>query len=196
MQKIDPESIMDQTVLAVGGCCVRDLIGHNPSFDNADYLFQRDSIIAELKSLEKDFLGDPTVHEKMHVLYNRWVDDGKNVPLIYGEGILRTDEIPVECARELLSIFKDRLESGVLRKANRQIRETKEKLNYPDALGLLLLSNEGNFAFDPPMMAHILYHALGAKFSSPHEILEFQVARIMVQMRDLSFPDFVAIFQI
>ncbi len=173
MQLLDPEPLMDEAIRAAGGRCVRELVGANPSFDNADYLFPIDNVVAELKSLEKDFLRDPTVGEKMHVLYNRWVDEGKDVPIMYGEGILRTDQLPIECARELIGIFKDRLEGTVLRKANRQIRETKEQLNYPDAMGLLLLSNEGNFAFDPAMMAHVLYHSLRAKFSSIEHVIFF-----------------------
>jgi hypothetical protein len=154
---------MDQAVCAAGGRCVRDLVGCNVSFKNADYLFPSDNVVAELKSLEKDLLSDPSVGEKMHVLYNDWINKGYDVPIIFGEGILRTDQIPAECAQEVIRIFKSRLESAVLRRANRQIRETKTNLDYPSALGLLLLSNEGNFVFDPAMMAHALYHALDAK---------------------------------
>jgi hypothetical protein len=58
-----------------------------------------------------------------------------------------------------------------LRKANRQIRETKENLNRPEALGLLLLSNDGNLAFDPAMVAHVLYHSLASKFSSIEHVI-------------------------
>ena len=117
---------MDQAVCAAGGRCVRDLVGPNPSFKNADYLFPSDNVVAELKSLEKDLLSDPTVGEKMHVLYNDWIDKGNDVPIIFGEGILRTDQIPVECNQEVIRIFKSRLESAVLRRANHQIRDTKK----------------------------------------------------------------------
>jgi hypothetical protein len=82
MGAVDPEALMDQAVRAAGGCCVRDLVGPNPCFENADYLFQGDNIVAEFKSLEKDFLSDRTVSEKIHILYNRWVQEGKDVPLI------------------------------------------------------------------------------------------------------------------
>ena len=173
MQALDPEPLMDEAIRAAGGRCIRELVGANPPFDNADYLLESDNVIAELKSLEKDFLSDPTVSEKMHGLYNQWVDDGKDVSIMYGEGILQTDQLPIECARELIAIFKDRLEGTVLRKANRQIRETKQHLNHKNALGLLLLSNEGNFAFDPEMVAHVLLHSLGAKYSSLEHVILF-----------------------
>jgi len=172
--------LMDAAVRATGGQRIRELVGVNPSFDNADYLFPKDNVIAELKSLEKDFLSDSAVGEKMRELYNRWVDEGKDVPSIYGAGVLQTDQIPVECARELINIFKDKLESRVLRKANRQIRDTKENLNRPEALGLLLISNEGNFAFDPAMVAHVLFHSLRSKFSSIEHVIFFS-ANLRVQ---------------
>ena len=173
MQRIDSEKLMDEVVRAIDGRRVREIVGDNPPFDNADYLWTKDDIVSEMKNLEKDFFSDPAISDGMLKMYNRWVDEGKDVPLMYGEGLLRTDQLPIECARELISIFKDKLESAVLRKANRQIRETKVNLNYPDAVGLLLLSNEGNFAFDPAMIVHVLFHALGSKFSSIEHVIFF-----------------------
>jgi hypothetical protein len=173
MQSLDPEALMDDAIRVAGGRRVRELVGPSPPFDNADYLFPSDNVVAELKSFEKDFLSDSTVTEKMHILYNRWFNEGRGIPFILGSGVLRTDQLPLECARELVGIFKDRIESTVLRKANRQIRETKENLNRPDSVGLLLLSNEGNFALDPAMMAHVLFHSLRAKYSSIEHVILF-----------------------
>ena len=171
MKPIDAEEVMDDAVLAAGGQRVSDVVGLNPPFDNADYVFSNDGIIAEMKSLEKDFLSDSAVTLKMHKLYNRWVDEGKDVPIIYGNGVIRTDQLLLECARELVALFKDKLEGGVLRKANRQIRETRTNLNVPDALGLLLISNEGNFVFDPAMLTHMLLHSLRVKYSSIEHVI-------------------------
>jgi hypothetical protein len=179
MERIDSERLMDEVVCTVGGQRVREIVGDNPPFDNADYLWMKDRIVSEMKNLEKDFLIDPAVSDKMHEMYKCWLDEGKDVPINYGEGILRTDQIPVESARELIGIFKGKLESGVLRKANRQIRETKKNLGYPDALGLLLISN-GNFTFDPAMVAHVLFHSLGSKFSSIEHVILFS-ANLRVQ---------------
>src|SRR5437899_7806865 len=110
MQPLDPESLMDQAIRAAGGQRITELVGVNPSFDNADYVFPKDNIVAELKSLEKDFLSDPAVADKMHELYNRWLDEGNEVPIMYGRGVLRTDQLPIECARELIGIFKNKFE--------------------------------------------------------------------------------------
>jgi hypothetical protein len=113
---------------------------------------------------------------------------------MYGGGILRTDQLPRECARELVAIFKDRIERTLLRKANLQIKETKKELDHPNTVGLLLLSNEGNFAFDPAMMAHVLYHSFGAKFSSIEHVIFFS-ANLEVEnpATKLSGPRFISI---
>jgi hypothetical protein len=171
MNPIDAEQVMNEAVSAAGGRRVSDIVGLNPPFDNADYLFPADGIVAEMKSLEKDFLSDPATELGMHELYNRWVQEGKPVPLIYGRGVIRIDQVPLECARQLIALFKNKLESGVLRKANRQIRETRSNLNFPDALGLLLISNEGNFVFDPATLTHMLLHSLRAKYSSIDHVI-------------------------
>lgn len=194
MKPLNPESLMDQCVRAADGVCVRDLVGANPTFDNADYLFRNDDVVAELKSLEKDFLSDPTVHEKMHLLYNRWVNEGKEVPLIYGMGPLRTDQLPLECAREIVGIFKNRLERTAFQKANTQLRETRKHLKCSNALGLLLLSNEGNFALDPAMMAHVLFHSMRAKYSSIEHVIYFSANLVTnIPGTTLSAPPFASI---
>ena len=51
MPILDPEPLMDQAVRAARGRCVRELVGANPSFNNADYVFPTDNIVAELKEL-------------------------------------------------------------------------------------------------------------------------------------------------
>src|SRR5213596_1464975 len=99
MDPIDTEQVMNEAVSAAGGRRVSDIVGLNPPFDNADYLFPADGIVAEMKSLEKDFLSDPATELGMHELYNGWVQEGKPVPLIYGRGVLNTDQLPLECAR-------------------------------------------------------------------------------------------------
>src|SRR5439155_22155369 len=55
----------------------------------------------------------------------------------------------------------------------------------PEALGLLLLSNEGNFAFDPAMVTHVLFHSLGSKFSSIEHVIFFS-ANLKVQTASLA----------
>jgi hypothetical protein len=99
MQRIDSEQWMNEVIRSVGGQRICELVGANPSFDNADYLFLNDDVVAELKTLHKDFLSDPAVSDRMHEMYNRWLNEGKDVLIMYGEGVLRTSITSRVCAR-------------------------------------------------------------------------------------------------
>lgn len=159
----DSEELFDQCVRMAGGVRVKEIVGASPSFRNADYLFESDGVVGEHKSLQKDFLTDEATEEKICELYNKWFQEGK-VGLAYGRVIIRTDQLPSDCALELISLFKKRLRRR-LAKANKQIALVKERLGYSDALGILFLSNEGNFTLDPAMTANLLYHSLKSDFS-------------------------------
>jgi hypothetical protein len=172
---IDSETILNICVAASGGVRVSSIVGSGPPFASADYWFQADNVVAELKSLQKDFLSDAATDEKMHVLYNDWVSTDKVNPG-YGISEIWTDQLPPECARELINVFRVPFETGILKKANRQIRETKEHLNRSDALGLLFLANDGNSALDPEMTIYILHHALKTKFSHIDHVIYFSAS--------------------
>jgi hypothetical protein len=165
----DSEKLFDQCVSAAGGARVQEIVGRSPNFDNADYFFRADNVVAEFKSLQKDFLTAPDVTRKMHHLFNEWAASGKVQPQ-YGEAIIWTDRLPLECARQLIGLFKNPLEQP-LKKANKQIAQTKQHLQCSEAIGLLILSNDGNYALDPEMTAHVLYHSLKEKYFSVEHVL-------------------------
>ncbi len=157
------EELFDECVRMAGGVRVKEIVGASPSFDNADYLFKSDKVVGEHKSLQKDFLTNRATEENMHELYNNWFQEGKVGPA-YGRVIIRTDQLPSDCAWELISLFKKPLRRR-LAKANKQIALIKERLGYSEALGVLFLSNDGNFTLDPAMTAHLLHHSLNSDFS-------------------------------
>lgn len=163
------EKLFESCVPAAGGQRVSTLVGVSPEFDNADFIFDGDDVIAEAKSLQKDFLSDPATEEKMHRLLNQWMNQG-TVPLAYGRVTISTQQLSTANARELIDLFKEPLGQR-LKKANRQIKLIREKLNRPNALGLLLLSNESNMALDPEMTVYILRHLLSTKFSAIEHVI-------------------------
>jgi hypothetical protein len=86
----DSEKILDACVHASGGVRVSSIAGRAPKFESADYRFDSENVVAELKSFQKDFLSDPVKKEKMHLLFDDWVRAGKVVPQ-YGIADIRTD---------------------------------------------------------------------------------------------------------
>src|SRR5713101_1016307 len=101
----DSEQLFDECVQKCGGIRVTKIIGNAPSFENADYYFGAEDVVAELKSLQKDFLAAPETEQRMHVLFNKWVDEGK-IPPGYGQLVIKTDELPKICAEELFDVFR------------------------------------------------------------------------------------------
>ena len=67
MKLIDIEKEFDNFVPEVGGQRVDELIGKSPNFDNADYVFDDDKIVAELKCLQENKLNDANLNKKIRV---------------------------------------------------------------------------------------------------------------------------------
>jgi hypothetical protein len=108
----------------------------------ADYLFSKHHIIAELKCLMED--QTKAMDEKVAQAVRDWWRNGGKIPVGYDSSQpLEIATAPKEIADRWLEILKAPIENFI-RDANRQIRETKKRLNMPDAKGLLLVFNQGN----------------------------------------------------
>jgi hypothetical protein len=176
----DSEQLFDETVKKCGGIRVTEIVAKVPSFENADYYFDARGVVAELKSLQKDFLTAAETERRMHQLFNKWVDEGK-VPPAYGRLVIKTDELPTSCADELFDVFRIPLER-ILRKGERQIVATKKALKCPDALGLLCLANDGNLALDPQTSVYLLKRCLENAFPAIEHVLLFS-ANLMTNIK-------------
>ena len=161
---LNSEDLLNQCVRKMGGQRVDEIVGSSPAFSNADYFFDQANIVAETKAFEKDFLTAKDVQEKLHRLNLKWMEAGK-VPIVYGQRRITTDQLPKECVYELIDVFRQPLKEH-LQKANGQIKEVRRRFNRPDALGLVLLSNEGNYALDPEMTLYCLHHLLKSQLTA------------------------------
>jgi hypothetical protein len=115
------------------------------SEETADYLFRCESVIAELKTLEKDAL--PEHVRKLGTLVASWQRRGSI--RCYGHVMLDLQTVPLDVQREWLHLVESPIE-GRIRKANAQIRSTKERFQMPGAQGLLLIANDGNLLHTEP----------------------------------------------
>src|SRR5882757_5154499 len=107
----------------------------------ADYFFRKQNIVAELKCLMID--QTEAMNSKLTPVVLAWIKEHGQPPPGYDGEYLKIGEAPKEISDVWLDILKTPLE-GVVKDANRQIRDTKERLNTPDAKGLLLVFNQGN----------------------------------------------------
>jgi hypothetical protein len=174
--RIDIEREFANCVRKIGGEVLVDRFGPSPVFENADYAFPQDGVIAELKCLERDTRTEPTFKQRVSALHMQWIREGKVPPLPYGGGTWRvnTRNLPRECAVQIENILTKRLQR-VVEKANSQIKRTKEVLGLPDAKGLLLLANDGDMIFELGGVLHSLHRVLHGKFRQISSIVYFTV---------------------
>lgn len=112
---------------------------------NADFFFSQDNVVAELKTLQED-----ARQEYATKLRERAADwQRRRLMLIYGTVSISLQTVPQVCQLEWLGILQPPIEN-IIRKANRQIRSTKQSKKCTDAKGLLLIANDGNFLHTSP----------------------------------------------
>ena len=83
-----------------------------------------------------------------------------------------TDNLPPQCVEETLQVFRKPIHKA-LTDANRQIKETKAYFNTPNARGLLILANDGNFSLNPNLSVHIIARLLSSHFSAIESFIYF-----------------------
>lgn len=149
--------------------------------------FRKPTWLGELKCLTEDPLAKLTFAENLSKLYASWVKQSLVPPLKADRTNINLADLPVRCAREFIEPIKKRLEASSIKKANRQIRETKKQLGAPTAKGLLLLVNDGNYLLPPNMMAHLLGRILNGQHSSISTVIYFS-ANMNVDVPGVSKP--------
>ncbi len=175
VELIDVESEFDKCVESIGGQRLSQLVGSSPNFNNADYLFCNHKVVAELKTLEEDKGKDEKFRTKIHELFNVYLNEGKTDLLIYGEVEVNANDISKDFGMEIMELFRRPIQ-GVIKKANKQIRQTKEHLGLTDHYGLLLLVNDGHKMLNPDQLKWILANTLKRNsYSSIDAILFFTV---------------------
>lgn len=172
--RIDVTKEMDRFVKSFGGQVGLDLFGPNPDFSNADYVFPQDKVVAELKCLTDDKSADEDLQKKLEELFESAIQRGFIPDPGPGRHILETKGTPLQFQREVYAVISRSIIRR-LSKANKQIKETKARLNLPEARGLLLLCNDGNFRLEPAQWVHAVRVALGNDFSSINSVVQFTV---------------------
>jgi hypothetical protein len=165
---------MNRFVREFGGQLVLDVVGPNPSFANADYWFDRENVVAELKCLSEDKSQDPRQRAAIQKLFDSFVDSGR-IP-DPGVGLFRveTKDCPAEFQRGVYKILARPMKRR-LDKANRQIKVTRRKLGREDAYGLVLLANDGDYRLEPAQFRQAVEFALGTDFSAIEGLVLFTV---------------------
>lgn len=160
-------------VRSVNGSIVEDLIPQPRQFQNADFLFADDSVVAELKEIETEFSLSPSFEKGFDQLMQRLVEEQPDwrPTLFGGDGIY-----PDWFHREFIRIFRPPL-SRILKKANSQIKETKAKFSISSPTGVLLLVNDGFTSISPFLIRALACDILSNSYSSIDALVYLTVNR-------------------
>jgi arsenate reductase-like glutaredoxin family protein len=137
------EEVFARFVRSIGG----EVLAPSSEEERADYLFREEKVVIELKTLEEDKRVEHA--QKLGGLTTGWARSG-HVRTI-GRTIVNLQNMHPEPQREWLNLLEAPIER-IIRKANSQIRSTKNRENLPDAEGLLLILNDGNLLHTAPIV--------------------------------------------
>lgn len=159
--KIDVDKEMALAVKDVGGEVLDEVLKGQRSFANADYLFRADNVIAELKRCEETIIYDEDFIQKVSALHaefsEKWRREGRpDVPMVLGSRVrINVHEYPEEFQFAFSRLLQDRLATS-LKKANAQIKETRDHFAVQDARGLLLFCVDGNTGLTLEGFLHVI----------------------------------------
>ena len=166
---IDVERAFAEFVPTFGGRLVDSMVGKSPAFANADYLFDKDGIVVELKRLVDDKSEDVALQNRIQAKFDTWMDDG-TIPLVYGRVRIESKSLPLACQRELIDLYKPPLQRRII-KANKQIKTTMQHLRLSNHKGVLLLVNDGNYAIESNAVLYLVGRVLGKNFRHINSVL-------------------------
>ena len=152
--RFDTEETFAAAIKRCGGVAVAETLTTR-SFDNADFYFPDANTIIELKCLTENGFAKQTYRDWMEDRYIDWVKRGlaprRKPPFAFD-----LQQLPRECYEEVLRKIVTQLERNFVRKANRQIRETRHHFGMPQAHGVLAIANDGDLSL-PPLYVQTRY---------------------------------------
>ena len=168
--KIDIEKEFHHIVRDMGGIVLSDVLPKSPSFNNADYVFHDQKIVAELECLEEDKYGDPSTARRIFLLWGQWRTKGwVTGPL---PRVITSETLPRQCANEMIRAMGKSIRKR-LEKANRQIKSTILNMELDGYKGIVIIANNNNRALPPAALVQFLYDAIHRDFSAIDEFITF-----------------------
>ena len=149
-------------VRQIGGSVVEDILPNPRVFENADFYFPDSGVIAELKEIETEFSQSQSYVKGFNELMERIVYENPTWRPVFLGG---NDQFPSWFNYEFVRLFRPPI-SRILKKANRQIRDTKEFFKVQNAKGVLFLVNDGFQTLQPELILGLVANLLIHSYSS------------------------------
>jgi hypothetical protein len=150
------------------GGLLKDFVSSLPiGANNADYYFPDDNVIVELKTLEKNPLDDSASLER------RIMSAYKSLGYEFHDflaWLFRRNNFPDDVNRRVFSKTSDYIIKAV-KKAKKQIDDSRLILRKPDACGLILVANSGNDTIELMQLGYLLLNTFEKIESSDRDAL-------------------------
>jgi hypothetical protein len=132
---LDVEDTWKEFVRLQEGKVLSDDFGTSPDFANADFWFDKDQVVIELKEIQTEFLD-----KKRDEITKLIKKDVRESNLSFSDAINCnfSDNFNMEYIRLVRPAI-----ARILKKANKQIKETKQYLGNPNARGVVVVVNDG-----------------------------------------------------
>jgi len=159
---LDVESTWREFVESSGGIVVEQLVPNPRTFENADFLFQERGVVAELKEVATEFGSSAAFVAGFDELMSKVLDENPSwKPALLGDN----EPLPHWFHRDFVRLFRPPI-SRILKKANRQLRETKSYFGIKEATGVLLFVNDGFTTLGPEPVCALAASLLQHSYSS------------------------------
>jgi len=152
------EQSWDEFVDSQGGERVDKYVGKSPGFSNADYIIKSGNFVIELKEIQTEFANKPAYLEKFSALRKKLLEKEPGFfPF--------RNPLPGWFVQEYIRIFRPPL-SRTLKKANKQIKETKHYFNIHTPTGIAVFANDGFVSLGPEEIVSLASSMLVDSYSS------------------------------
>lgn len=169
MRELNIEQVFATCVRRSGGRCLDEESRPPSGLKLADYYFEADNAVVELKRLAEDVRG-----EHVLALFRNWERRGLIPPLPKaGTFSVYTRDLPELCQAEHFRFMLNRLRNSTIKHANQQIRDTKVHLGVPSARGILMIASDGALGLRPGILRQLVQTALRDRFRNIHEAVVF-----------------------
>lgn len=159
---IPVESTWKKFVNSANGKVVSDILPSAPNFNNADFIFSDAKVVCELKEIQTEFLETERAYKGVKDLHERlFIENPKWKPKILGG----TEGYPPWFIEEFFRLARPSI-ARIIKKANIQIRETKEHFSINEPTGVLIFVNDGFTAFPVDIVAALCGDILTQTYSS------------------------------
>lgn len=146
-----------EAILQVGAVRPGPLFPPGYSGDNADAIFVDERALVEVKSICEDHSAVVELEDRLAPAFQRWAQETGAV--VFGTVAIKWDDYPDWLKHEI----EDKMAPSVnrqMRKANKQLRQTKAAINWGAGYGIVVFVVPNGFNADPWVIGRIAWNQL------------------------------------